>query len=130
MELTSPEKRFKARSPSPAHTARSASPGAADKPKKKKAAKAPKTYIPQPRSGAYALLLGLVLAIDNPTRSTTVFLTKTELIRLAQPHSDASFTHSEKGAYHTAWNSMKTLVNKGYIYVTGNPHKYCLTEEG
>jgi crossover junction endonuclease MUS81 len=25
---------------------------------------------------------------------------------------------------------MKTLVNKGYVYVTGNPHKYCLTEEG
>lgn len=59
-----------------------------------------------------------------------MYQTKTELIRLAQPYSDASFTHSEKGTYYNAWNSMKTLVNKGYIYVTGNPHKYCLTEEG
>lgn len=124
------ERRPKARSTSPADSTRSGSPGAEKAKKKKVASKVPKTYIPQPRSGAYALLLGLVLAIDHPERSTTVFLTKTELIRLAQPYSDASFTHSEKGAYYTAWNSMKTLVNKGYIYVTGNPHKYCLTEDG
>jgi len=97
--------------------------------KKRKAAK-PKMYIPQKGSGGYGLLLGLVLAIDNPLANTQVFLTKSELIRNSQPFSDASYDHSEKGTYFTAWNSMKTLVGKGYVYVTGNPHKYCLTEEG
>jgi len=97
--------------------------------KKRKAAK-PKTYIPQHGSGGYGLLLGLVLAIENPLSNTQVFLTKSELTRNSQPYSDASYDHSEKGTYFTAWNSMKTLVNRGYIYVTGNPHKYCLTEEG
>ena len=97
--------------------------------KKRKPAK-PKTYIPAKGSGGYGLLLGLVLAIENPTANTQVFLTKSELIRNSQPYSDASYDHAEKGTFFTAWNSMKTLVSKGYVYVTGNPHKYCLTEEG
>ena len=97
--------------------------------KKRKAAK-PKTYIPQRGSGGYGILLGLVLAVENPEVDTQVFLTKSELIRKAQPYSDASYEHSEKGTYFTAWSGMKTLVSKGYVYVTGNPHKYCLTEEG
>lgn len=100
-------------------------------PKKRKApSKPPKAYVPQQGSGGYGILLALVLAIENPTRNTQVFLTKSELIREAQPYSDASYTHSEKGTYFNAWSSMKTLVGKGYVYVTGNPHKYCLTEEG
>lgn len=75
-------------------------------------------------------MLGLVLAIKEPEIDTQVFLTKSELIRGAQPYSTASYDHSEKGTYFTAWSGMKTLVGKGYVYVTGNPHKYCLTEEG
>jgi crossover junction endonuclease MUS81 len=57
-------------------------------------------------------------------------LTKSELIRAAQPYSDSSYEHSEKGTYFNAWNNMKGLVSKGYVYVTGNPQKFCLTEEG
>ena len=101
----------------------------APRPKKRKVTK-PKMYIPQRGSGGYGILLSLVLAIDEPLINTQVFLTKSEVIRGAQPFSDSSYEHSEKGTYFTAWASMKTLVSKGYVYVTGNPHKYCLTEEG
>ena len=101
-----------------------ARPKAAAKPK------APKTYVPQSRSGAYAILLALVLAIDNPQACTQVYMGKSELSRAAQPYSDSSFSASEKGSYYTAWNSMKTLVGKGMVYATGNPQRYCLTEEG
>lgn len=89
-----------------------------------------KAYIPIQGSGAYGILLALILAIDRPEVSTQVFLTKSEIIRTAQGYCDTSFEHSEKGTYFTAWSGMKTLVNKGYVYVTGNPHKHCLTEEG
>ncbi len=99
-------------------------------PAKKRKATKPKTYIPAKGSGGYGILLGLVLSIEQPTINTQVFLTKNEVIRKSQPYSDSSYDHSEKGTYFTAWNSMKTLVGKGYVYVTGNPHKYCLTEEG
>ena len=92
--------------------------------------KAPKVYIPAKGSGGYGLLLGLVVSIDRPELNTQVFLTKGELIRASQPYSDSSYDHSEKGTYFTAWSSMKTLVGKGYTYMTGNPHKYCLTAEG
>lgn len=86
--------------------------------------------MPQARSGAYAILLALVLAIDNPLACTQVYMGKSEISRAAKPFSDTSFTSSEKGSYYTAWNSMKTLVNKGLVYATGNPQRYCLTEEG
>ena len=98
--------------------------------KKAKKTQTPKTYIPQKGSGAYGILLGLVLAIERPELNTQVFLTKSELVRAAQPFSDSSYEHSEKGSYFTAWNSMKSLITKGYVYMTGNPHKYCLTEDG
>lgn len=74
--------------------------------------------------------MALVLAIDRPQVTTSVYLTKSEIIRTAKAYSDSSYEHSEKGTYFTAWNGMKTMVNKGLVYVTGNPHKYCLTEEG
>ncbi|WRT67289.1 uncharacterized protein IL334_004256 [Kwoniella shivajii] len=101
-------------------------------PKKKvrKTSTKPKAYIPARGSGSYGILMSLVLAIDNPQINTQVFLTKSEVIRGAQEYCDSSYDHSEKGTYFTAWSGMKTLVNKGYVYVTGNPHKYCLTEEG
>lgn len=100
-------------------------------PKKRKAApKPPKQYIPQRGSGGYGILLALVLAVDRPELTTTVYLTKSEIIRGAKEYSESSYEHSEKGSYFTAWTGMKTLVNKGLVYVTGSPHKYCLTEDG
>ncbi|KDN44739.1 hypothetical protein K437DRAFT_247592 [Tilletiaria anomala UBC 951] len=34
------------------------------------------------------------------------------------------------GSFRTAWSSMKTLINRGYVYQTGNPPRFCLSEEG
>jgi crossover junction endonuclease MUS81 len=100
-------------------------------PPPKKARKAStKTYIPARGSGGYGVLLALVLAIDQPELNTQVFLTKGEIIRTAQKYCESSYEHSERGSYFTAWSTVKTLVNKGYVYTTGNPHKYCLTEDG
>jgi crossover junction endonuclease MUS81 len=100
--------------------------------KKRKPAvkKPPKQYIPQRGSGGYGIVLALVLAIDRPETTTTVYLTKSEIIRAAKEYCDSSYEHSEKGTYFTAWSGMKTMVNKGLVYMTGNPHKFCLTEEG
>lgn len=74
--------------------------------------------------------MGLVLAVDEPKKCTQVFLTKGELIRLAQPYCDMSYEIAERGILYTAWAGMNTLIVKEYIYKNGNPHKYCLTEEG
>ena len=59
-------------------------------------------------------------------------LSKKELIELAQPHCEASFTvPSESGKFYTAWNSMTTLVNKDLVQEKGRPlRKYALTEDG
>lgn len=99
-------------------------------PKKKKTAAKPKAYIPQRGSGPYGILIGLLLSISNPQDTIQVFLTKGELIRAAQPYSDSSYDHSERGNFATAWNGMKTLTSKGYVIVQGSPSRYCLTEDG
>ena len=59
-------------------------------------------------------------------------LSKKEVIELAQPHCDSSFTvPSESGKFYTAWNSMTTLVNKDLVQEKGRPlRKYALTEDG
>lgn len=99
-------------------------------PPKKKRTAAPKVYIPQKGSGAYGILIGLLLQVESPEDTIQVFLTKNEIIRVAQPYCDSSYEHAERGGYQTAWNGIKTLINKGYVFVSGSPHKYCLTEEG
>ena len=93
----------------------------------KKARKA-KAYVPALRSGAYALILALATLDGNNTQG----LTKAEIIELAQPHCDASFTApSDPTRFYTAWNSMKTLVGKDLVYERGRPLKrYMLTDDG
>lgn len=87
-----------------------------------------KPYVPAYRSGAYALILALSTLNENENGS----LTKTELIELAQEHCDASFTApSDPTKFYTAWNSMKTLVDKEYVTEKGRPlRRYALTDEG
>ncbi|KAK2831025.1 hypothetical protein FQN49_007074 [Arthroderma sp. PD_2] len=87
-----------------------------------------KPYVPALRSGPYALLLGLATLDEN----TSVGLTKAQLIEVAQPHADASFTAPpDPTKFHTAWNSMKTLVQKDLVYERGRPlRRYFLTDEG
>ncbi|KAL2756860.1 hypothetical protein ACRALDRAFT_2101931 [Sodiomyces alcalophilus JCM 7366] len=88
----------------------------------------PKPYVPALRSGAYAL----VLALATLAEGSTTGLTKNELIEIAQEHCDSSFTApSDPTKFYTAWNSMKTLLDKDLVYEKGRPmRRYFLTEEG
>ncbi|KAH8695500.1 putative DNA repair protein Mus81 [Talaromyces proteolyticus] len=101
-------------------------PGAADQPTKK--TRKAKPYVPALRSGAYALIWGLSTLNENSSQS----MTKAQLIDVAQPYSDTSFTApSDPTKFYTAWNAMKTLVQKELVYEHGRPlRKYALTEEG
>ncbi|CZR61915.1 related to Crossover junction endonuclease MUS81 [Phialocephala subalpina] len=96
-------------------------------PSPKKKARKLKPYVPGLRSGAYAIIMALsTLDEDSPG------ITKAEVIRLAQPHSNASFTVPENaGKHYTAWNSISTLKDKQLVHERGRPAKrYILTEEG
>ncbi|BCR84797.1 crossover junction endonuclease MUS81 [Aspergillus chevalieri] len=97
-----------------------------DQPAKKLRKK--KAYVPALRSGPYALLLGLGTLNENASQS----MTKAQLIEAAQPYCDSSFTvPPDPTKFYTAWNSMKTLVQKDLVYEHGRPlRKYALTEEG
>ena len=87
-----------------------------------------KAYVPSLRSGAYALILALSSVPEESLQS----LTKKEVIELAQPHCESSFTvPSESGKFYTAWNSMTTLVSKDLVQEKGRPlRRYALTEDG
>ncbi len=80
------------------------------------------------RSGPYAILHALSSAPEADSRS----FTKDEVIGLAQPYCDSSFTApSDPTKFFTAWNSMKTLIDKDLVYERGRPlRKYALTEDG
>ncbi|KAI0164951.1 hypothetical protein GGR57DRAFT_218518 [Xylariaceae sp. FL1272] len=94
----------------------------AKKPKK------PKPYVPALRSGAYALILGLA----SRGMDASISMTKAQLIQVAQPHCDSSFTApSDPSKFYTAWNSMRTLIDKDLVYERGRPlRKYSLSDEG
>jgi hypothetical protein len=68
---------------------------------------------------------------DAATRGL-LSMTKAEIIAGAQPHVDHSFTEPTPGKsqHHTAWNTMKSLVEKGIIMKTGHPPKFSLTIAG
>ncbi|KAI1428361.1 hypothetical protein F5Y12DRAFT_56956 [Xylaria sp. FL1777] len=97
-------------------------PRPAKKPRKQK------PYVPTLRSGAYALILGLITIGEG----ASLGMTKAQLIEAAQPHCDASFTApSDPTKFYTAWNSMKTLLEKDLVYERGRPlRRYALTDEG
>ncbi|KAL8885992.1 MAG: hypothetical protein Q9192_006553, partial [Flavoplaca navasiana] len=92
----------------------------------KKPRKSKKPYVPQLRSGAYALILGLS-SIDE-----SECVSRQQLVELAQPHCDSSFTATkDTTTFYTAWNSMKTLVDKDLVKETSRPQRrYALTDEG
>ncbi|PGH04964.1 hypothetical protein AJ79_06921 [Helicocarpus griseus UAMH5409] len=96
---------------------------AAKKPKKVK------PYVPVLRSGPYGLLLGLATLGED----SSLGLTKQQLIEVAQPYCDASYSvPPDPSKFYTAWNSMKILVQKDLVYEHGRPssRRYLLTEEG
>ncbi|KAJ5723437.1 DNA-directed DNA polymerase family X beta-like N-terminal [Penicillium malachiteum] len=100
--------------------------GVADQPAKKP--RKTKPYVPALRSGAYALLLGLATIGENASQG----MTKAHLIEVAQQWCDSSFTApTDPTKFYTAWNSMKTLVQKDLVYEHGRPlRKYALSEDG
>ncbi len=87
-----------------------------------------KPYVPAFRSGAYGLIIGL----SSLGEDASVGMTKNKLIDAAQPHCDASFTAPpDPTSFYTAWNSMRTLVDKDLVRERGRPSKrYMLTDEG
>jgi crossover junction endonuclease MUS81 len=95
---------------------------------KTKKPRQPKSYVPAFRSGGYAIILGL----STQPEEVPVGMTKAELIEVAQPHCDTSFTApSDPTKFYTAWNSIKTLLQKELVYERGRPlRRYALTDEG
>lgn len=85
-------------------------------------------YVPALRSGAYALIIGLTAIGENAAQG----MTKAHLIEAAQPYCDSSFTTpTDPTKFYTAWNSMKTLIQKDLVYEHGRPlRKYALSEDG
>jgi crossover junction endonuclease MUS81 len=85
-----------------------------------------KPYIPQLRSGPYAIIKALSSLNEGAS------LTKAHLIDQAQQYCDSSFTvPTNPTKFHTAWNSMKTLIDKDLVDERGRPtRKYSLTDEG
>jgi crossover junction endonuclease MUS81 len=89
-----------------------------------------KAYVPKYRSGPYAIIMGLA----DCNASGTSGLSKQDLIEVAQPYCDASFTAPEHAnSFYTAWNSINTLINKEIVIEKrGGPSRkfYVLTDVG
>lgn len=80
-------------------------------------------YIPQNKSGGYAILT--TLYTQRPKS-----LSKDEIIHTGKHLSNSSFLKPDPGSYYTAWSSMKTLQEKGFVTKHGRPIKYSLTDKG
>ncbi|PAA73128.1 hypothetical protein BOX15_Mlig000714g1 [Macrostomum lignano] len=86
-------------------------------------------FNPKPGTGAHAMLLTL---LDSGGPDYT--LSKAELISLAQPICDSSFTDPAAGSHYTAWSAMSGLVKRGLVdrrpAAGRNPGTYTLTPAG
>lgn len=102
-----------------------------------------KQFVPQHRSGSHGILVSLysltVCAPDSDPVCDVVSYSKATIIEHAQPYSDAKYVpkamppgmnRGHSFAFSSAWSSMKTLVNRGYVYRKGNPAKFSLSREG
>ncbi|XP_070710847.1 crossover junction endonuclease MUS81 [Pempheris klunzingeri] len=85
-------------------------------------------YVPQKRSGGYAVLLTLYRQSQIPGSKGYMF--KMELQAAAQHLCDKSFTAPDLGSKYTAWSSVSTLIQKNFVIKTHNPARYSLTEQG
>ncbi|KAG7464485.1 hypothetical protein MATL_G00166100 [Megalops atlanticus] len=85
-------------------------------------------YVPQKRTGGYAVLLALYRHCQTP--GSKGFMSKLELQREAQHLCDKSFTVPDLGTKYTAWSSVSTLIQKDLLMKTHSPARYCLTEQG
>ncbi|KAI8379856.1 putative DNA repair protein Mus81 [Choanephora cucurbitarum] len=91
-----------------------------------RAKRAPKPYVPAYRTGGYAIMLALLdfHQVGQPS------VTKEQICRIAQAHCDASLTLADPGKSYTAFSSIKTLCEKGYVWKNGKPARFQLTETG
>lgn len=91
--------------------------------------KKPRIFKPVFRSGSYAILVALLEQLrNNPLKSA---LEKQELISLAQPHSEESFSRPKPNSFYTAWSSMKTLISKKLVVCTRSKKTtYSLSDDG
>lgn len=89
-----------------------------------------KEYVPEFRSGAYALLITLFKNEDENEKND-LYMLKSELIKDAQKHSDAQFSSHDPKNHYTAWNSMSNLIKKNFVHKENKlPARYSLTESG
>lgn len=104
-------------------------PTANSQPKPAKRQRTTKSYVPQFRSGAYAILITLYHHWEMNHGGTG--MTKQEIIDVAQPLSKESVFDDPHSGRYSAWNSIKTLINKGLVYksLERNAH-YSVTVEG
>ncbi|CAF94056.1 unnamed protein product, partial [Tetraodon nigroviridis] len=85
-------------------------------------------YVPQKRSGGYAVLLALYR--ESQISGSKGFMFKMELQTEAQQYCDKSFTVVNLGSKYTAWSSVSTLIQRNLVIKTHNPARYSLTEDG
>ncbi|XP_052009399.1 crossover junction endonuclease MUS81 [Xyrauchen texanus] len=96
--------------------------------RKEKGNKKKREYVPQKRSGGYAILVTLYRYAQMP--GSKGFMFRNELQTEAQPMCDKSFTVPDLGSKYTAWSSMSTLIQKDLLVKTHSPARYALTEQG
>nr|XP_019963449.1 PREDICTED: crossover junction endonuclease MUS81 [Paralichthys olivaceus]XP_019963450.1 PREDICTED: crossover junction endonuclease MUS81 [Paralichthys olivaceus] len=85
-------------------------------------------YVPQKRSGGYAVLLTLYRQSQIPGSKGYMF--KLELQAEAQLLCDKSFSVPDLGSKYTAWSSVSTLIQKNLVIKTHSPARFSLTDEG
>uniref|UniRef100_A0A8C1CUX0 Crossover junction endonuclease MUS81 n=1 Tax=Cyprinus carpio carpio TaxID=630221 RepID=A0A8C1CUX0_CYPCA len=96
--------------------------------RKEKGTKKKREYVPQKRSGGYAVLLTLYRHAQMP--GSKGFMFRNELQTEAQPLCEKSFTVPDLGSKYTAWSSVSTLIQKDLLVKTHNPARYSLTDQG
>uniref|UniRef100_A0A8C4Z9M0 Crossover junction endonuclease MUS81 n=1 Tax=Gadus morhua TaxID=8049 RepID=A0A8C4Z9M0_GADMO len=79
-------------------------------------------YVPQKRSGGYAVLLTLYRHIQIPGDKGYMF--KMELQNEAQLLCDKSFSAPDLGTKYTAWSSVSTLIKRDLVVKTHSPARY------
>uniref|UniRef100_A0A673HIB5 Crossover junction endonuclease MUS81 n=1 Tax=Sinocyclocheilus rhinocerous TaxID=307959 RepID=A0A673HIB5_9TELE len=96
--------------------------------RKEKGTKKKREYVPQKKSGGYAVLLTLYRHTQMP--GSKGFMFRNELQTEAQPLCEKSFTVPDLGSKYTAWSSVSTLIQKDLLVKTHNPARYSLTDQG
>uniref|UniRef100_A0A3Q2NS54 Crossover junction endonuclease MUS81 n=1 Tax=Fundulus heteroclitus TaxID=8078 RepID=A0A3Q2NS54_FUNHE len=99
------------------------------------AKKKKREYIPQKRSGGYAVLLTLYRhsLIGIKCFIFFLFIPLTSSLKLTLTPFLFSFFfrgQPDLGSKYTAWSSVTTLIQKNLLIKTHNPARYSLTDEG